>query len=249
MALRQHHALQHLIVGRVRARGADDPGEPAEIVIAGERRQAQRGRDATFIQAIVLVEPRQHRVPSLPATSLLTALANPKSSTEGSLSTRVCRASCATSTPSAATSPKMWKFGMPRARARLSMAGDEGLPELGIHMPRGIDAESVDAVTLDPVAVDIDEPLHHARILGHEIVETDEVAEQRALAPEVRVAAVVIVDRGVQPGGHLHVGLGGRHERRVGVVGVREVREVGRAANAVAGKPGVDRRPCEPALA
>jgi hypothetical protein len=37
-------------------------------------------------------------------------------------------------------------------------------------------------------------PLHHARVLGHEIVEPDEVAEQRALAPEVRVAAVVVVD-------------------------------------------------------
>ena len=136
------------------------------------------------------------------------------------------------------------------ARARAVEHGRrKGLPELGIHMPRGVDAKSVDAITVDPLAVDIDEALHDARILGHEIVETDEVAEQRALAPEVRIAAVVIVDSGVQPGRHLHVGFGRRHERRVGEVIARQLREVGGGAQAIAGKPGVDRgapagRPC-----
>ena len=41
-----------------------------------------------------------------------------------------------------------------------------------------------------------------------------------------RVAAVVIVDRVVQPLGNLDVLLPGRHERRIGVVGAREFREV-----------------------
>ena len=136
------------------------------------------------------------------------------------------------------------------ARARtIEHRRNEGLPELGIHMPRGIDPEAVDAVTLDPVAVDVDEPLHHARILGHQIVEAEKVTVQRVLAGEIGIAAVVIVDGRIQPGRHLHVRLGGRHEWRVGIVGVGEFGEVGGATNTVAGKLRIDRRPCEAALA
>src|SRR5256885_6575713 len=50
--------------------------------------------------------------------------------------------------------------------------------------PGRVDAEPVDAVLVDPGAVDIDEAAHHARILGHEIVETGKIAERRALAAE-----------------------------------------------------------------
>src|SRR5207245_4971379 len=69
----------------------------------------------------------------------------------------------------------------------------EGLPEFRVHVLRGVDAEAVDAVLIDPGAVDADESLEHARVLGHQIIESEKVAEGRALAAEGRVAAVVVV--------------------------------------------------------
>ena len=65
----------------------------------------------------------------------------------------------------------------PRLRP-LEHRRNEGLPELRIDVLRGIDAKAVDAEFVDPVAVDLDEPLHHARILGHQIVEAGEVAHR-----------------------------------------------------------------------
>ena len=72
-------------------------------------------------------------------------------------------------------------------------------------MLRGIDAEAVDAEAVDPAAVDLDHALNDARILGEEIVEPDEVAHLARLRRwNVAVAAVVIVERVVEPGRHLH---------------------------------------------
>ena len=102
----------------------------------------------------------------------------------------------------------------------------EALPEFGIDVLSRIDAKAVDAVLIDPIAENLDEAAHHARVFGHHIVEAAEVPHGRTLAVKRRVAAVVIIDRVVQPFGNLDVLLPRRHERRVGIVGAREFREV-----------------------
>ena len=79
----------------------------------------------------------------------------------------------------------------------------------------GVDAEAVDA-EVDPLLVDVDEAVHHGGVLGHQVVEADEVAERDRLALPCRVAAVVVQRRVVEPGRHLEVGVFGRHRRRVG---------------------------------
>ena len=62
-------------------------------------------------------------VPAVPETTSTIARVNEKSSTLGNLSTRVFTAVCAGSMSLVATSPKMWKFGMPRRLAHDRMAG------------------------------------------------------------------------------------------------------------------------------
>src|SRR2546427_13044854 len=64
------------------------------------------------------------------------------------------------------------------------------------------DAEPVETVLLDPAAVDVDEALQHARILGHEIIEPGKISQRLALAAERRIAPVVVVDRIVEPVRH-----------------------------------------------
>src|SRR6202521_739953 len=102
----------------------------------------------------------------------------------------------------------------------------EALPEFRIDMLGGVDAEAVNVVLFDPVAEYLDETAHHARILGHHIVEAEEITHRGTLATERRIAAVVIVDRVVQPFGNLGVLLPRWHERRIGIVGARQFREV-----------------------
>ena len=60
------------------------------------------------------------------------------------------------------------------------------------------------------------------------------------LAAEGRVAAVVIIDRVVEPGRNLDVALGRRNAHGVGVIRIAKPREVGSAAVFLTGEPGVD---------
>ena len=60
----------------------------------------------------------------------------------------------------------------------------ELLPELGIDMLDGIDAETVDAIGLDPILVDIDHPFHDRGMFGEEVIQAKEVAIERILAGE-----------------------------------------------------------------
>ena len=55
--------------------------------------------------------------------------------------------------------------------------GHEGLPEFGVHMARRIDAETVDAGSVDPVRIDIDHARQHMWMLGEQIVQSGKVAE------------------------------------------------------------------------
>src|SRR3546814_9542329 len=69
----------------------------------------------------------------------------------------------------------------------------------------GVDAETVDLIAVDPVAINVDETLDDARVFGHQIVEPDEIAHRRAFAGEGRIAAIVIIDRVVEPRRNLDV--------------------------------------------
>src|SRR3546814_4817799 len=68
----------------------------------------------------------------------------------------------------------------------------------------GVDAEAVDLIAVDPVAINVDETLDDAGIFGHQIVEPDEIAHRRAFAGEGRIAAIVIIDRVVEPRSEEH---------------------------------------------
>ena len=94
------------------------------IVISEEGRKLQRGGISTVIEDVLREEfaPGSRSAHS-PVTVLIAVTPNAKSSTLGSLSRRVCFASLPGWPVSSATSPKMWKFGMPFARARSSIAG------------------------------------------------------------------------------------------------------------------------------
>jgi len=113
------------------------------------------------------------------------------------------------------------------ARRVLPQPRREVLPELVLDVLERVDAEAVDAVAVDPVVVDVDESLQHARVFGHQVIEAAEIPERGILAPESRIAAIVVVDRIVQPRRHLDVLFAFRHVRRVRKVGTLQQREVG----------------------
>src|SRR5699024_4517095 len=77
-------------------------------------------------------------------------------------------------------------------------AGGPLLPELEVHVLDGVDAEPVDA-QVDPVLVDLHEPVHHAGILGHQVVQAVEVAVGGGLSLPGGVAAVVVERDVVEP--------------------------------------------------
>ena len=119
---------------------------------------------------------------------------------------------------------------------------NEGLPEFRVHMPRGVDAKPVDPEITDPVRVDFDHSFDDAGVLGKQIVETCEIAEPAALSGEGRVAAVVVVDRIIQPGGNLTLRFIRRDHRRVGIGRVRQPGEIACATVFVAHETRIDRR-------
>ncbi len=45
---------------------------------------------------------------------------------------------------------------MPRPARAPSTRGNEALPEFGVHMAGGVDAEAVDAEPVDPATIDVD---------------------------------------------------------------------------------------------
>ena len=88
-------------------------------------------------------------------------------------------------------------------------------------MPGRVDAEAVDAVVVDPAAIDVDEALHHARVFGEQVVEAGEVAVHAGFAVPGAVAPVVIEADVVEPGRGLHRLLAGGDVGRVRIVGVK----------------------------
>ena len=116
------------------------------------------------------------------------------------------------------TSPKIGKSLTPIDRGRRADLRHPQLEERRVHVLRGVDAEPVDLEARDPRRVDLREPVHHVRLLGEEVVEAEEVALLEALLAaraEVDVAAVVVVERVVQPGRLLQLPVALEDERDV----------------------------------
>jgi hypothetical protein len=111
---------------------------------------------------------------------------------------------------------KLQKPGVSRPAGGFTDSRGEGLPKIEVDVLDRVDAKAVDAEFLHPVAVDVDKPAHHVRVLRERVVEPAEVSVKGALALEGAVAAVVVVDGVVQPWGILGVGLSRRYDGNVG---------------------------------
>jgi hypothetical protein len=86
---------------------------------------------------------------------------------------------------------------------------DKLLPEFVVDMFDRIHPETVDAELGDHVLVDLDHALHHIRVLGEQVIQTDKIAVGGAFAGEGRVAAVVIVDGSFNQSGDFTVSSSG----------------------------------------
>ena len=115
----------------------------------------------------------------------------------------------------------------------------EGLPELVVDVLHRVDAEAVDAEVLDPGLVDVRHPAHDAGVLGEQVVETEEVAVERVLAGEGRVAPVVVEPDVVEPERLLQLLLAGLELRGEGEGRVRVELGEGVRAGVVAVVEGV----------
>src|SRR3546814_7715311 len=74
-----------------------------------------------------------------------------------------------------------------------------GVQTCALPISRSIDAKAIDSEPVDPRSVDLDHSRHDARIFGHHVIEPDEIAHRRAFAREGRIAAIVVIDRIVEP--------------------------------------------------
>ena len=247
--MRQQHAPQHFLIGNSGARGAHEIREAPVVVIADEGRELPRRPRAALVEGIPLEEPGQNLGPLRAGDGRAHRRRKSEIEHRGQpVDPRVDGERPGVRALAVGLTEDMEVGNAPRLRAR-EHGRHEGLPELRVHVLRGVDAEAVDPVLVDPGAVDVDESLEHPRVLGHQIVEPEEVAEGRALAAEGRVAAVVVVDRVVEPIGNLEVLVAPRHVRGVGVVGAREPCEVlgGLVRRVVSEEPAVDRLAAETA--
>jgi hypothetical protein len=102
------------------------------------------------------------------------------------------------------TSPKTRKSSLSSAAARSKIPG---------RLCR-VHAKPVHVELLEEIAVDVEHPGHDRWVLRHEVVESEEVAQQDVLPGEVGVATVVVVDRVVEPLGMLGDGIRRSGERR-----------------------------------
>ncbi len=127
--------------------------------------------------------------------------------------------------------------------------GDEGAPELRVHMLGCVDAIPIDTEPVDPAFVNVDEARDDARIFSGKIIETDEIAILRALAAPVGIAPVMIIYRVVEPGGKLDRFLALGDDRRIGKGWVVQLCPIAGICILIPGKSYVDRRSCHAAFA
>src|SRR3546814_17353041 len=80
--------------------------------------------------------------------------------------------------------------------------------------------------TLFPYTTLFRSPLNDAGIFGHQIVEPDEISHRRTLAGEGRIAAIVVIDRVVEPRRDLDVLFLRRDLDRIGEIRVGQPRVI-----------------------
>ena len=72
-------------------------------------------------------------------------------------------------------------------------------------MLKGIDAHAIDIEFSNPIAPDIDKPLDHNGLFGGEVIEPEEVTNQRRFALKGGIASVVIVVNIIEEGRVLNI--------------------------------------------
>ncbi len=130
--------------------------------------------------------------------------------------------------------------------ALLTRIGDnrrgELLPEFGVDVFDGIQPKTVDPEFANPVFEDFDHARDDFGILGEQVVQSEEISVLRAFPAESTFAAVVVVDRIVQPRRHFYVLFILRNVRCVGPTGICQFGEVFFGLDRVAPEALIDRR-------
>ena len=174
----QEHAPQRFLIGNAGPQRAHEIREAPAVVIADESGQLQRSRRPTLVQSVVLEQARQH-LGAGAATNTLTHRGRKGEiqHRRQPINPRVHGQQRRVHSRSVDLAENV-EIRNPRGARARQHRRHELLPELRIDVLGGIDAEAVDPEALDPISVDTDEPLHHARILGHQVIEPDKVPER-----------------------------------------------------------------------
>ena len=225
-----------------------DRREAAHVVIAEECRHAERGFLTAFVEHVAV----EQFVEDMRSLALRHGFADRLGESEiehrgKSVTARVLRDIAIVRTIAVDLAEDV-EVGNARFACGFEHGGNEGLPEFGVHMPRCVDAETVYAEVADPCRVNVDHPFDHARMLGVEIVESHEIAEPAAFATEGRVAAIVVIDRVVEPGGDLDLGFRLGDYGCVGIGRIGQPREILGAAVGIAHEAKIDRLAPDTAL-
>ncbi|MCY1169138.1 hypothetical protein D9M73_91550 [compost metagenome] len=240
--MREREALEPLCFGRIGPGEIEHMPDPPHVVIAKEGRQALRGGVTAFVEDVAVDQlgekvgaslARQHRARcrlegeienfgEAVAAGILRGITGIDGlridfAEDREVGDAACR------------------------RARLHRR-DERLPEFGIDVPCGVDAESVNAEAIDPASIDGDESGDDARVLGHHIVEPGEIAIARGFPRKGGVTAIVIIMRVVEPGRDFDGLLCGGDEGRIGISRVGQPREILGRLHGIARKTRIDRR-------
>ncbi len=166
----QHHALQQFVGARTGICLLHEHREAAHVVVAEEGRELQRRGRPPLVQHIAIEQPFERGGSGCSADRIDHRAR--KAEVEHrwqSGDARVARQRSGVDRVVIDFPEDVEIRNPPRFRPR-QHRGHEGLPEFGVHMLRGVDAESVDPERVDPAAIDVDEALHDLRILGREIV-------------------------------------------------------------------------------
>ena len=232
---------QHFLVRDIRIVPPQNRGEAPHVVIAEECRHRQCGLFPAFIQHIAIEQFVEDVGALVLAHHLANALLEGEVEHGGKAVAAGILRDVAVVVVVAVDLAEDMEVRDAAFAGCLEHGGHEGLPELRIDVARGIDAEAIDAGAADPVRIDIDHAFQHAGVFGEEIVEPDEVAEAAAFAGKSRVAAIMVIDRIVEPGGDFHIALCLGNHGGIGVIGIAQLGEIRVAAVLVTHEAGVDR--------
>ena len=150
-------------------------GKAARIMIAKEGRQLLRSSSAALIQYVIIEQPCEGICARRPGDGISHGASKGKIKHRWKLiNTRVFGEQRDINIARRDFAENMevgdaLRFGTREHGRR------KGSPKFGVYMPRGINAETINAVFVDPIAVDINESLNHARIFSHQIIKPNEI--------------------------------------------------------------------------